>query len=54
MGVTFTAHNIQLDDGSFTHPSIGYRIADHPWMLSAKRFFSPVEGLLFPLRQQET
>jgi SAM-dependent methyltransferase len=44
MGVTFTAHNIQLDDGSFTHPSIGYRIADHPWMLSAKRLLN----IIFP------
>lgn len=44
MNITFTAHNIQLDDGSFTQPDIGYCIADHPWLQAAKR----VLNLVFP------
>jgi SAM-dependent methyltransferase len=44
MNVTFTAHNVRLDDGSFTQPDIGYCIADHPWMQSTRRLLN----VLFP------
>jgi hypothetical protein len=35
--VTFTAHNIRLDDGSYTKPDADYRMETHPWFLAAKR-----------------
>ena len=37
MGVTFTGHNIRLDDGSCTLPSIGLVMSDYPWFRSARR-----------------
>jgi SAM-dependent methyltransferase len=37
MPVSFTAHNIRLDDGSFTKPDSGYSMNEHPWFLAAKR-----------------
>jgi SAM-dependent methyltransferase len=35
--ITFTAHNIRLDDGSFTKPDAGFAMDAHPWFLAAKR-----------------
>jgi len=35
--VTFTAHNIRLDDGSHTKPEAGQSMDVHPWFLAAKR-----------------
>jgi SAM-dependent methyltransferase len=37
MPVTFTSHNIRLDDGSYTKPEVGYSMDVHPWLLAAKR-----------------
>ncbi|HEY0746137.1 MAG TPA: class I SAM-dependent methyltransferase [Steroidobacteraceae bacterium] len=37
MPVSFTSHNIRLDDGSFTKPDAGYSMDVHPWFLAAKR-----------------
>ena len=37
MTPTFTAHNIQLPDGSFTMPDMGWTIAESPWMTSVRR-----------------
>jgi SAM-dependent methyltransferase len=37
MPVSFTSHNIRLDDGSFTKPDVGYSMDVHPWFLAAKR-----------------
>ena len=42
--VSFSAHNIRLDDGTFTRPDSGFEMAHHPRFLSAKRVLS----LLFP------
>jgi SAM-dependent methyltransferase len=33
----FTAHNIRLDDGTFTKPEIGYSIDQYPHFTAAKR-----------------
>ena len=33
----FTAHNIRLDDGTYTKPDEGLSIDAHPWFLAAKR-----------------
>ena len=41
MTIDFTAHNIRLDDGSFTNPELG-RMDTHPWLLSAKRILDTV------------
>jgi len=35
--VTFTSHNIRLDDGSYTKPEAGQSMDAHPWFLAAKR-----------------
>jgi SAM-dependent methyltransferase len=35
--VTFTSHNIRLDDGSYTKPDVGFSMDVHPWFLAAKR-----------------
>src|ERR1700744_4132728 len=37
MPVSFTSHNIRLDDGTFTNPDAGYSMDVHPWVLAAKR-----------------
>ena len=37
MPVSFTSHNIRLDDGSLTKPDAGYSMDVHPWFLAAKR-----------------
>jgi len=35
--VSFTHHNIRLDDGTLTKPEIGFLISESSWFLSAKR-----------------
>jgi len=40
--VSFTAHNIRLDDGTTTKPEIGYTIDQHVHFLSAKRLVSVI------------
>jgi len=35
--ISFTHHNIRLDDGSFTKPEIGFLTSEFPWFLAAKR-----------------
>ncbi|MDH3673842.1 MAG: class I SAM-dependent methyltransferase [Gammaproteobacteria bacterium] len=37
MTVEFTAHNIRLDNGTFTKPEAKYSIDAHPWFISARR-----------------
>jgi SAM-dependent methyltransferase len=37
MGVEFTAHNIRLDDGTFTRSESSQSMAAYPWFLSARR-----------------
>src|SRR5438046_82659 len=34
--VSFTHHNIRLDDGTLTKPEIGFLLSDSPWFLAAK------------------
>jgi SAM-dependent methyltransferase len=38
----FTAHNIRLDDGTYTKPEIGYPIDRHPNFLSARKILKTV------------
>lgn len=40
--VEFTAHNIRLDDGTFTKPDVGYSMEAHPWVVSSKRILETV------------
>jgi 2-polyprenyl-3-methyl-5-hydroxy-6-metoxy-1,4-benzoquinol methylase len=42
MTVEFTAHNIRLDDGTFTKPDIGYSMESYPWFVSARRVLDAV------------
>ncbi len=35
--VSFTSHNIRLDDGTYTKPDAGFSMDVHPWLLAAKR-----------------
>lgn len=35
--VSFTSHNIRLDDGTYTNPDAGISMDVHPWFLAAKR-----------------
>jgi 2-polyprenyl-3-methyl-5-hydroxy-6-metoxy-1,4-benzoquinol methylase len=35
--VTFTSHNIRLDDGTYTKPDADYPMEAHPWFLAARR-----------------
>lgn len=35
--VSFTSHNIRLDDGTYTKPDAGFSMDVHPWFLAAKR-----------------
>ena len=44
MDVTFTAHNIRLDDSTYTNPDLPVTIEQHPWLLSAKRLLN----VMFP------
>jgi Methyltransferase domain len=40
--VSFTAHNIRLDDGTTTKPEVGYTIDQHVHFISAKRLLSVI------------
>lgn len=42
MTIEFTAHNIRLDDGTFTKPDIGYSMESYPWFVSARRILETV------------
>ena len=42
MAVEFTAHNIRLDDGTFTKPDIGYSMEAYPRFVSARRILETV------------
>jgi SAM-dependent methyltransferase len=35
--ISFTSHNIRLDDGTYTKPDAGPSMEFHPWFLAAKR-----------------
>jgi SAM-dependent methyltransferase len=35
----FTAHNIRLDDGSYTKPDLGWEMTQHPLLLAVTRLF---------------
>src|SRR5258708_6982035 len=35
--ISFTSHNIRLDDGTHTKPDAGPSMEFHPWFLAAKR-----------------
>jgi SAM-dependent methyltransferase len=35
--ISFTHHNIRLDDGTFTKPEIGFLTSEFAWFLAAKR-----------------
>jgi SAM-dependent methyltransferase len=35
--ISFTSHNIRLDDGTYTKPDVGFSMDVHPWFLAAKR-----------------
>lgn len=38
----FTAHNIRLDDGTFTKPDMGLSMEAYPWFVSARRILDTV------------
>ena len=40
--VSFTAHNIRLDDGTYTKPDAELPMEAHPWFLAAKRIIEAV------------
>jgi SAM-dependent methyltransferase len=42
MAVEFTAHNIRLDDGTFTKPEMAQSMEDYPWLVSARRLLDTV------------
>lgn len=42
MPIEFTAHNIRLDDGTFTIPKMEQSMETHPWLISAKRVLRTV------------
>lgn len=42
MAEMFTAHNVRLDDGTFTRPESGATIDNHPWFVSARRVLETV------------
>ena len=42
MPVEFTAHNIRLDDGTFTKPDTGHSMESCPWFVSARRILETV------------
>lgn len=42
MTVEFTAHNIRLDDGSFTKPDLALSMGEFPWFISARRILETV------------
>jgi hypothetical protein len=42
MPVEFTAHNIRLDDGTYTKPDAPYPMESLPWLVSAQRILETV------------
>ncbi|MFL5331083.1 MAG: class I SAM-dependent methyltransferase [Gemmataceae bacterium] len=42
MQIEFTAHNIRLDDGTFTKPDMSTSMESHPWFVSARRVLETV------------
>jgi ubiquinone/menaquinone biosynthesis C-methylase UbiE len=42
MSVTFTAHNIRLDNGAFTRPESDVPMTDSPWLQAAQRVLRTV------------
>jgi SAM-dependent methyltransferase len=42
MPVEFTAHNIRLDDGTFTKPEVSESMEDYPWLAAARRILDVV------------
>ncbi len=44
MTITFSGHNIRLDDGSQTKPELGYTMEEHGWVQATKRLLQT----LFP------
>lgn len=42
MLVEFTAHNVRLDDGTFTKPDEKFSMEYHPWFVSARRVLETV------------
>ncbi len=42
MELEFTAHNIRLDDGTFTKPESTLSMAEYPWLISARRVLETV------------
>jgi SAM-dependent methyltransferase len=42
MAVEFTAHNIRLDDGTFTWPEAGESMESYPWLTAARRVLDTV------------
>jgi 2-polyprenyl-3-methyl-5-hydroxy-6-metoxy-1,4-benzoquinol methylase len=42
MTVEFTAHNIRLDDGTFTNPDAADSMEAYPWFVSARRILETV------------
>ena len=43
MGVTFSGHNIRLNDGTRTKPDFPM-IEEHPWFLSSKKLLQNLYG----------
>src|SRR5262245_30777267 len=35
--ISFTAHNIKLDNGEYTKPEMGTAMSEFPWLVSARR-----------------
>lgn len=42
MAIEFTAHNIRLDDGTFTKPDVQFSMESYPWFISARRILETV------------
>ncbi len=42
MTFEFTAHNIRLDDGTFTKPDLTVSMVEYPWFISARRILETV------------
>lgn len=42
MAITFTAHNIRLEDGSFTKPEVGHAMDEYPWFKASRRLLEAV------------
>lgn len=42
MTLEFSAHNIRLDDGTFTKPDLAMSMVEYPWFISARRLLEAV------------